>query len=390
MDQYQSSGSGSGSGSGSNANANANTNTNTSNKADEWLQLSSLMLEGLSEEQLELDDLDDLAGLRGFSGASTETANSNSNSAGAQNSISNNNNNNNNNINHVGDMTVSQMAIATQQAILASSLLANQSFLAALGNPMNPMMAATPMMPMLAQPYYPSPLPPILPPPVHSSSSASAQPRTASSTGPKPASEKTESELDKRRRNTAASARFRAKKKEKQQMMEQTTKQLSDKVSLLERRLQEYEMEIQMLRQEIDQKDGADNNKKRLRDLYEENGLQFNEGIAAAGQGIEATLFGGLGGSGGFGGFDDGNESDGIKAESLTDIMGLDMPSDLWSTRESPDGTFSLSSLNAPVSTPPSLTPAPPAASSSSSSIAGSTRTASESSAPAKRQRTRK
>ncbi|ORY35142.1 hypothetical protein BCR33DRAFT_503664 [Rhizoclosmatium globosum] len=263
MDQYQSSGSGSGSGSGSNA------NTNTSNKADEWLQLSSLMLEGLSEEQLELDDLDDLAGLRGFSGASTETANSNS--AGAQNTISNNNAANNiNNINHVGDMTVSQMAIATQQAILASSLLANQSFLAALGNPMNPMMAATPMMPMLAQPYYPSPLPPILPPPVPSSSSASAQPRTASSTGPKPASEKTESELDKRRRNTAASARFRAKKKEKQQMMEQTTKQLSDKVSLLERRLQEYEMEIQMLRQEIDQKDGADNNKKRLRDLYEE------------------------------------------------------------------------------------------------------------------------
>lgn len=79
---------------------------------------------------------------------------------------------------------------------------------------------------------------------------------------------KTEEELDKRRRNTAASARFRAKKKMREQALEQTAKQLTEKADKLERRVKEYEMELKWLRQLVTDRDG----KKRLRDFYEEVG----------------------------------------------------------------------------------------------------------------------
>jgi hypothetical protein len=41
-------------------------------------------------------------------------------------------------------------------------------------------------------------------------------------------------EEDKRRRNTAASARFRVKKKQREQALEKTAKDMTDKVTLLE------------------------------------------------------------------------------------------------------------------------------------------------------------
>ncbi|KAI9104603.1 hypothetical protein DFS34DRAFT_603806 [Phlyctochytrium arcticum] len=91
--------------------------------------------------------------------------------------------------------------------------------------------------------------------------------------------DKTEEEIDKRRRNTAASARFRAKKKMREQALERTAKSMTDKADQLERRVKEYEMELKWLRQLVTDRDG----KKRLRDVYEENGLTFIEGTAAAG-----------------------------------------------------------------------------------------------------------
>jgi hypothetical protein len=53
---------------------------------------------------------------------------------------------------------------------------------------------------------------------------------------------------DKRKRNTAASARFRIKKKLKEQEMEQRSKEMHEKVSNLEKKLKTLEMENKCLR----------------------------------------------------------------------------------------------------------------------------------------------
>lgn len=55
-------------------------------------------------------------------------------------------------------------------------------------------------------------------------------------------------EEDKRRRNTAASARFRVKKKQREQAMEKTAKEMTDKVSALEGRVGELEKENLLLK----------------------------------------------------------------------------------------------------------------------------------------------
>ncbi|KIW13973.1 hypothetical protein PV08_06754 [Exophiala spinifera] len=73
-------------------------------------------------------------------------------------------------------------------------------------------------------------------------------------------------EEDKRRRNTAASARFRIKKKQREQALEKTVKEVQDKNSQLEAKLRQMEVE-----------------NKWLRDLImEKNGLQSKEEMAAA------------------------------------------------------------------------------------------------------------
>lgn len=59
---------------------------------------------------------------------------------------------------------------------------------------------------------------------------------------------KTASEEDKRRRNTAASARFRIKKKQREQALEQTAKEMTEKADRLEGRVKELELEIKWLR----------------------------------------------------------------------------------------------------------------------------------------------
>ncbi|CAM1503951.1 Fc.00g015420.m01.CDS01 [Cosmosporella sp. VM-42] len=55
-------------------------------------------------------------------------------------------------------------------------------------------------------------------------------------------------EEDKRRRNTAASARFRIKKKQREQALEKNAKEMSEKVSNLETKVQQLEMENKWLK----------------------------------------------------------------------------------------------------------------------------------------------
>lgn len=55
-------------------------------------------------------------------------------------------------------------------------------------------------------------------------------------------------EEDKRRRNTAASARFRVKKKQREQALERTAKELGDKAKELEKRVNKLETENEWLR----------------------------------------------------------------------------------------------------------------------------------------------
>lgn len=64
-------------------------------------------------------------------------------------------------------------------------------------------------------------------------------------------------EEDKRRRNTAASARFRVKKKQREQALEKTAKDMSDKVNLLEVRIQQLETENAWLKGLITEKNGG-------------------------------------------------------------------------------------------------------------------------------------
>lgn len=61
-------------------------------------------------------------------------------------------------------------------------------------------------------------------------------------------------EEDKRRRNTAASARFRVKKKQREQALEKTAKDMTDRVTFLENRVAQLEMENKLLKDLITEK----------------------------------------------------------------------------------------------------------------------------------------
>ncbi|KAI5959745.1 uncharacterized protein KGF55_004977 [Candida pseudojiufengensis] len=69
---------------------------------------------------------------------------------------------------------------------------------------------------------------------------------------------------DKKKRNTAASARFRIKKKLKEQEMEKKSKELEEKVEILEKKLKTIEMENKCLKNIIFQQ-----NEKKNNDLLE-------------------------------------------------------------------------------------------------------------------------
>ncbi|AEO71088.1 uncharacterized protein THITE_75012 [Thermothielavioides terrestris NRRL 8126] len=64
-------------------------------------------------------------------------------------------------------------------------------------------------------------------------------------------------EEDKRRRNTAASARFRIKKKQREQALEKSAKEMSEKVTILEGRISALETENKWLKSLVTEKHGG-------------------------------------------------------------------------------------------------------------------------------------
>jgi hypothetical protein len=74
-------------------------------------------------------------------------------------------------------------------------------------------------------------------------------------------------EEDKRRRNTAASARFRVKKKQREQALEKTAKEMSDRVSALEAKIGQLETENAWLKGLITEKSGGKSSSSELKAL---------------------------------------------------------------------------------------------------------------------------
>lgn len=64
-------------------------------------------------------------------------------------------------------------------------------------------------------------------------------------------------EEDKRRRNTAASARFRVKKKQREQALEKTSKEMAERVTALEGRILQLETENKWLKNIVVEKNGG-------------------------------------------------------------------------------------------------------------------------------------
>jgi hypothetical protein len=77
-------------------------------------------------------------------------------------------------------------------------------------------------------------------------------------------------EEDKRRRNTAASARFRVKKKQREQALEKQAKEMTEKVQQLEGKVQQLEMENKWLKGLITDK----NDGKSLETLQKEKAAE--------------------------------------------------------------------------------------------------------------------
>lgn len=100
-------------------------------------------------------------------------------------------------------------------------------------------------------------------------------------------------EEDKRRRNTAASARFRIKKKQREQAVEKTLKEAQDKMTNLQARLTQLEMENKWLKDLITEKNGLSSKEEiyaafeRRRKESEERDLKI-ELEHATGVGTEA------------------------------------------------------------------------------------------------------
>ncbi|ODQ82664.1 hypothetical protein BABINDRAFT_159197 [Babjeviella inositovora NRRL Y-12698] len=80
------------------------------------------------------------------------------------------------------------------------------------------------------------------------------------------------SETDKRRRNTAASARFRVKKKIREQEIEKQSQALAEKVRFLELRVKTLEMENKCLKSLIVEKNEKKNN-QLVEDIKRRSGL---------------------------------------------------------------------------------------------------------------------
>lgn len=91
-------------------------------------------------------------------------------------------------------------------------------------------------------------------------------------------------EEDKRRRNTAASARFRVKKKQREQALEKSAKEMSDKVAALEGRINQLETENKWLKNLIMEKNENKDDiaalwKKYNQETAERKGSEGKDGV---------------------------------------------------------------------------------------------------------------
>ena len=75
-------------------------------------------------------------------------------------------------------------------------------------------------------------------------------------------------EEDKRRRNTAASARFRVKKKQREQALERNVREVTDKNTALEAKIQQLETENKWLKDLITEKNGQQT-KEEIAEAYQ-------------------------------------------------------------------------------------------------------------------------
>ncbi|KAL2041255.1 hypothetical protein N7G274_006200 [Stereocaulon virgatum] len=101
----------------------------------------------------------------------------------------------------------------------------------------------------------------------HSRSSSASLSPTGPHTNQEPetAASRMAAEEDKRRRNTAASARFRVKKKQREQALEQTAKELEKKVNGLEQRIGQLETENEWLRGLVVEKNGGEKDDLKIK-----------------------------------------------------------------------------------------------------------------------------
>jgi Basic region leucine zipper len=101
-------------------------------------------------------------------------------------------------------------------------------------------------------------------------------------------------EEDKRRRNTAASARFRVKKKQREQALERSAKEMSDKVSALEGRINQLETENKWLKNLITEKNESKEDiaalwKKYSQETAERKAAERKDGVGTKGAATKAT-----------------------------------------------------------------------------------------------------
>lgn len=89
-------------------------------------------------------------------------------------------------------------------------------------------------------------------------------------------------EEDKRRRNTAASARFRVKKKQREQALEKQAREMAEKVQMLEGKVQQLQMENKWLKGLItDKHDGK--SLEEMRKEHEERSTEDRkDGVGTA------------------------------------------------------------------------------------------------------------
>ncbi|KAK3371587.1 hypothetical protein B0T24DRAFT_325789 [Lasiosphaeria ovina] len=91
-------------------------------------------------------------------------------------------------------------------------------------------------------------------------------------------------EEDKRKRNTAASARFRIKKKQREQALEKSAKEMTDKVTMLESRISALETENKWLKSLVTEKHGGkDDILKKLLKEFSSQEISKSDGSDAQG-----------------------------------------------------------------------------------------------------------